>query len=86
MNPSTANDFNLGSGFFQQHCRFARALASPDDGDLLPPELAERIMFARVTHDFGRQSFEFSRPQFLVRKSRGDDHTAGANDVSVVEQ
>ena len=86
MNPSPANDFDLRSGFFQQDCRFARALASPDHGDLLPPELAERIMFARVTHDFGRQSFEFSRPQFLVRKSRGNDHTAGANDGAVVER
>jgi hypothetical protein len=86
MDGSAANDFNLGPGFLQQDRGLARALAAADDGHLLPPELPEIVVLAGVAYNFGRQSAEFNRPEFLVRKSRGNHDMTGADNLAIVER
>src|SRR5262249_43938904 len=86
MDGSAANDFDLGPGFLQQDRGLTRALAAADDGHLLSPELPEIVVLAGVAHNLGRQSPEFDRPEFLVRKSRGNHDMTGAENLAVVER
>jgi len=86
MDGSAANDFNLGPGFLQQDRGFTGALAAADDGHLLSPELSEIVMLTGVAHNLGRQSPEFNRAEFLVRKSRGNHDMTGADNLAVVER